>query len=233
MPAEHTHHASGTLPVVAALAAAAGFVDAFVFQHVTPVFVANMSGNLVRLGMSAGVHDGHQAVAALVALAGFAAGVTAGAAHLDTHVRSERQPNPAALLFVEASLLIALALILQTSDIGFSATTKAADYPVVLIGAAAMGMQAIALRRVGQVAISTTYGTGAVVRLSEKLALAFRKTPRPDNHRRRTSITILSTVLLTYVLGAFVAASWDSNPYLLFIPAGVSLICAAIASRDD
>ena len=232
MPIEHKHHVSSTLPVVAALAAAAGFVDAFVFQHVTPVFVANMSGNLVRLGMSAGVHDGHQAVAALVALAGFAAGVTAGAVHLDTHVRSERPPNPSGLLFVEASLLTALALMLQTTDIGFSASTKAGDYPVVLIGAAAMGMQAIALRRVGKVAISTTYGTGAVVRLSEKFALAFRKTPRPENHRRRTSIAILGTVLLSYIFGAFVAASWSSNPYLLFIPAGVSVICAAVESRN-
>lgn len=218
--------------MVAALAAAAGFVDAFVFQRVTPVFVANMSGNLIRLGMSAGAHDGHQAVAALVALAGFAAGVTAGAAHLDTHVRSERPPNPAALLFVEASLLIALALMLRTTDIGFSPSTKAADYPVILIGAAAMGLQAIALRRVGQVAISTTYGTGAVVRLSEKLALAFRGTPRPENHRRRISIAILGTVLLSYVFGAFVAASWSATPYLLFIPAGVSLICAVVASRS-
>ncbi len=218
--------------MVAALAAAAGFVDAFVFQRVTPVFVANMSGNLIRLGMSTGAHDGHQAVAALVALAGFAAGVTAGASHLDTHVRSDRPPNPAALLFFESALLIVLALLVQSASIGFSPSTEAADYPVILVGAAAMGLQAIALRRVGQTAISTTYGTGAVVRLSEKLALAFRKTPRPDSNRRRTSIAILATVLVSYVFGAFTAASWNSNPYLLLIPAGVALVGALVASRD-
>jgi hypothetical protein len=33
-------------------------------------------------------------------------------------------------------------------------------------------------------------------------------------------------VLASYVLGAFVAASWSTNPYWLFIPAGVSLVCA-------
>ncbi len=96
-----------------------------------------------------------------------------------------------------------------------------------------MGLQAIALRRVGQVAISTTYGTGAVVRLSEKFALAFRRTPRPGNHRRRVSIAILATVLFSYVLGAFAAASWNSNAYLLFIPAAVSLASAFVATRDD
>lgn len=233
MPTELKHHASGTLSMVGALAAAAGFVDAFVFQRVTPVFVANMSGNLVRLGMSAGIHDGHQAVAALVALAGFAIGVAAGAAHLDTHVRSERPPNPSGLLFFEGGLLIALALIVASADIGYSPSTEAADYPVILIGAAAMGLQAIALRRVGQVAISTTYGTGAFVRLSEKLALAFRRTPRPDNHRRRTSIAILATVLMSYVFGAFVAASWTANPYVLLIPASVSLASGVVALRND
>jgi len=226
MPPELKHHASGTLPVVAALAGAAGFVDAFVFQRVTPVFIANMSGNLVRLGMSAGVHDGRQAAAALVALTGFAAGVAAGAIRLDRHVRFERPLDPSSLLFGEAGLLTLLALIVRLAHIKYSPTTAAADYPVILIGAAAMGLQAIALRRVGQVAVSTTYGTGAVVRLSEKAALALRQTPRPNDHRRRTSIAILATVLLSYVAGAFTAASASANPLLLFIPAAVSLACA-------
>lgn len=233
MPIEHKHHASGTLSMVAALAAAAGFADAFVFQNVTPVFIANMSGNLVRLGMSAGVHDGRQAVAALVALAGFAAGVAVGASRLDAHVRSERSPNPSALLFFEGGLLIVLALLVQSADIAYSPSTEPADYPVILIGAAAMGLQAIALRRVGQVAVSTTYGTGAVVRLSEKFALALRRTPRPGDHRRRNSIAILATVLLSYVFGAFVAASSSANPYLLFIPAAVSLVSAVVALLND
>ncbi|MCE9623615.1 MAG: DUF1275 domain-containing protein [Actinomycetia bacterium] len=226
MPAELKHHASGRLSLVAALAAAAGFVDAFVFQNVTPVFVANMSGNLVRLGMSAGVRDGRQAAAALVALVGFSAGVIAGAARLDTHVRSERLLDSSALLFVETGLLTLLAFILRIANITYSPTTKAADYPVILIGAAAMGLQAIALRRVGEVAVSTTYGTGAVVRVSEKTALAFRKTPRPDEHRRRTSIVVLSVVLMAYVGGAFAAASTSANPMLLLIPAAVSLVGA-------
>lgn len=233
MPTEHNHHASGSLTMVAALAAAAGFVDAFLFQRVTPVFVANMSGNLVRLGISAGAHDGHQAAAALIALAGFAAGVTAGAAWLDTHVRVERRLDPSALLFVESGLLLSLALILRLAHIEYSPSTAAADYPVILVGAVAMGLQAIALRSVGQVAVSTTYGTGAVVRLSEKLALGFRKTPRPNNHRRRVSIAVLGTVLVSYVFGAFLAASWSASPFLLLIPAAVALISAIAATRDD
>ena len=232
MPTEHQHHASGTLSMVAALAAAAGFVDAFVFQHVTPVFVANMSGNLVRLGMSAGVHDGPQAMAALIALAGFAAGVTAGAVHIDSHVRADRAIESSLLLFVESGLLTLLALIVRLADITYSPSTEAADYPVILLGAAAMGLQAVALRRVGQVAVSTTYGTGAVVRLSEKIALALRRTPRPNDHRRRTTIAVLATVLLCYVGGAFVAASLSANPLFLFIPAAVSLASAVECRRQ-
>ena len=50
------------------LAAVAGFIDAHLFLHVTSVFVANMSGNMVRVGIEVG--DGHwtTAVGSLAAL---------------------------------------------------------------------------------------------------------------------------------------------------------------------
>jgi hypothetical protein len=63
------------------------------------------------------------------------------------------------------------------------------------------------------------------------LALAVRRTPRPDDHRRRTTIAVLGTVLLSYVFGAFVAASLSRNANYLFIPAAVSLASAIECRR--
>jgi uncharacterized membrane protein YoaK (UPF0700 family) len=223
MPPEVKHHTVGTLPLAVALAAAAGFVDAFIYQRVAPVFVANMSGNLVRLGMSAGDHDGRGTVAVLIALAGFITGVIGGAAHLDMHVRAERPTDPSTLLLSEAALIIALPVMIHVFDIGFTRSIRPLDDIVIAIGSVAMGLQAVALRRVGQTAVSTTYGTGAVVRLGEKLALAAKRTPRPEDHRRRRSIVVLGAVLGSYVLGAFVAASLSADPTWLFIPAAVPL----------
>ena len=62
----------------------------------------------------------------------------------------------------------------------------ASDRPSLCV---AMGLQATALRRVGQIAVATTYGTGAIVRVGEKVALAARRADRPVARAvRRTSV---------------------------------------------
>jgi uncharacterized membrane protein YoaK (UPF0700 family) len=228
MTAESKHHTSGSLWLAVGLAASAGFVDAFVYVRVTPVFVANMSGNFIHLGIFAGGHDGRGVAAMLVALGGFLAGVILATSHLDTKLRAGKPPRPNALLLYESILLLALPLTLRLGDITYSPSIQKGDYLVVIIGATAMGIQAVALRRVGQIAVSTTYGTGSLVRLGEKLALALRRTDRPGNHRRRITIAVLSTVLVSYVAGATLAASLGAAPELLLLPAAIPLIGAFI-----
>ena len=229
MTTESGHHTSGGLGVAATLAATAGFVDAFLFTRVTPVFVANMSGNLVRLGIATGNHDGRGVAAPTVALAGFVGGAMLAMSLIDLHVRRDRAPTGAPLLALEAVLLVLLPIVMTAADIAFSSSIQPIDYLVVVIGSTAMGMQAVALRRVGQVAVSTTYGTGAVVRLGEKLALGLRRAARPDELRRRVTIAILGIVLVSYVAGAAFATLLGDSPWLLLIPASVPA-CAAVGS---
>ena len=71
---ESNHHPSGPLTVAVALAAAAGFADAHIYVNVTPIFVANMSGNLIHLGILVGDASWRAAVASLLTLAAFTAG---------------------------------------------------------------------------------------------------------------------------------------------------------------
>jgi uncharacterized membrane protein YoaK (UPF0700 family) len=62
------------------LSLAAGCVDAVGFLGLGQIFVANMTGNTVLLGLALGQAKGQAALRAVVALAGFVIGVGAGAA---------------------------------------------------------------------------------------------------------------------------------------------------------
>ncbi|MCU1395245.1 MAG: hypothetical protein JWM34_3673 [Ilumatobacteraceae bacterium] len=232
MTSEARHHTSGPLALAIALAATAGFVDAFIFVRVAPVFVANMSGNLIRLGIATGAVTGHAAEGSLAALGGFFLGVVIATSFVDRHVRRDRVPNAVVLLLLESVLLASLPVIIATASITYSATIEPIDYLVVVIGATAMGIQAVALRRVGDVAVSTTYGTGAVVRLGEKVALALRGAERTGNVRRRRTIAVLGTVLVSYVGGAALAAAVGSSWALLIPPAMVPLVAAFVVRRE-
>jgi uncharacterized membrane protein YoaK (UPF0700 family) len=226
---EATHHTSGSLPLAVALAATAGFVDAFIYVRVTPVFVANMSGNLVRLGIAAGGHNGRAVAAAGVALLGFVFGAVVATVALDARLRRGGSPSPGPLLLLESALLIVLPVIMWAGEITFSPSIEPIDYIVIVVAATAMGVQAVALRRVGQIAVSTTYGTGAVVRLGEKLALALRRAHRPDDVRRRVTIAVLGSVLVGYVVGAGIGASIGSSHALMLLPAAVPLIAVGVS----
>ena len=189
--------------------------DAFMFLRVTPVYVANMSGNLIRIGMAGGRHQFRNVVAAAVALGGFIAGVAMSAARFDMHLRRHESVRPWALLFFGSALLM---------------SRRSCPYS---LGSFTMGIHAIAMRRVGQVAVSTTYGTGSIVRIGEKLALVVRRAPRPGDHRRRVSMVALTVVIASYVAGARLAASAGPAPrtccrrQIAPVIVGLSLLAAA------
>lgn len=227
---ERTHHPSGPLGLAIALAAAAGFVDAHIYVNVTPVFVANMSGNLIHLGISVGSDDGGPAVATLIALVAFIAGVIVATSHHDHQVARQRSVRPTSLLALESALLAALTAWLIASSPSFTARPNASDLPILVLAAVAMGIQAGALRRVGEIAVATTYGTGAIVRIGEKLVLAARRAERPSGDRRSVAIAVLVVVLVGYVGGAILAARLGSSPWLLVLPTAV-VAAGAVVSR--
>src|SRR5918997_6036791 len=76
----------GTSPVtvrdtmLVMLSLAAGCVDAVGFLGLGQIFVANMTGNTVLLGLALGQARAEAALRAVVALGGFVVGVAAGAA---------------------------------------------------------------------------------------------------------------------------------------------------------
>lgn len=234
MTQEHEYHASGVLGVAIGLAAVAGFVDAHVFLHVAEVFVANMSGNLIHLGMSTGLEDWQRAARSAVSLVAFAGGIVVATVLHQRHVRAGRRPRPVLLLIAESVLLIALVgLLVAVPDLGehVDRGTDPGAYVAVLLGATAMGLQTVALRRVGSVAVATTYGTGTIVRIGEKLALGARGAERTSEVRRRVTVVVLVSVLAGYVGGAILATVMGSSPANLLVPIAALGVCAAVSAR--
>ena len=221
MTQEHSHQPSGPLALAVVLAGVAGFVDAHIYLHVAPVFVANMSGNLVHLGIFVGTGGWREAAGSLVALFAFLGGVIGATVHHDRQLRRMGAVRPDVLLGVEAALILLLPVLLESTG---------NDYPVLIWAGLAMGVQATVLRRVGQIAVATTYGTGAIVRIGEKVALAVRGAERPTDHLRRVTIAILVLVLVSYVGGATLASALGSSPGLLLLP-GAVLVGATLMSR--
>ncbi len=226
MTAETAHHPSGPLVLACSLAGVAGFIDAHLFLHVTNVFVANMSGNMVRVGIFSGSGDWSIAAVSVAALFAFGAGVVVAIAHHDRRLRQSKPVRPDELLTVEALLTLALPVILIGFGIEFSNHAGAVHYLVIGIGAFAMGIQASSLRRVGSIAVATTYGTGTIVRIGEKLALGLRRAERTSVGRRSATIVVLVGVLCCYVGGAAAASALGSSPLFLLIPSGVLLAFA-------
>jgi uncharacterized membrane protein YoaK (UPF0700 family) len=225
--AETAHHPSGPLVLACSLAGVAGFVDAHLFLHVTNVFVANMSGNMVRVGILSGSGDWPIAAGSVAALFAFGAGVVVAIGHHDRRLQQTKPVRPDELLAIEGLLTLSLPAILIGFDVEFSNRAGLIHYLVIGIGAFAMGIQASSLRRVGSIAVATTYGTGTIVRIGEKLALGLRRAERTSSSRRSATIVVLVGVLCCYVGGAAAASALGSSPFLLLIPAAVLLTFAA------
>ncbi len=232
MTAEHAHHPSGPLAVAVGLAVVAGYLDAYLFLFVTNVFVANMSGNMIRIGIFAGDGSWTTTAASAAALGAFMTGVVVAILHHDRRLQRGASVRPDELLFAEAALMFSLPIMLYGFDLGFATNPGPAHYLVIGVAAMAMGMQASALRRVGEIAVATTYGTGTVVRVGEKIALALRKAERVSDHRRLYTILVLFVVLVGYIGGAAIASALGSAHWLLGFPPAM-LIGLALFVRHD
>lgn len=225
MTRESAYHPSAPLGIAVTLSAVAGFIDAHMYLHVSRVFVANMSGNMIQLGMFAGLGDWTRVAGAGAAITAFLGGVIVATVHHDRELRRGRAVQPGVVLLIESVLVFGLVLLLAGLDIT-SAAIRPVTYLAIVLGAFAMGLQTMALRRVGAVAVATTYGTGTIVRVGEKLALGARRADREGEHRRRVTIAVLVTILLGYVAGAALAAGLGASPWYLLVVV-VALVVAA------
>jgi uncharacterized membrane protein YoaK (UPF0700 family) len=193
----------------ALLAGIAGYVDAICFLRLGGAFAANMTGNLVEVGLVAAQGQWADAAWCVSLLLAFFLGVLAARLILRTH------QSPRLSLLIEAAIIIAAA----TGLLGIAAV------PALAV---AMAMQNEAVTH-GIVGVNVGFITGEIQRLGERL-VAETVPGQPGN--RETQAPIVLTILVFYAAGAAagaLAARW--NAAALILPAAVLAAVALLPPR--
>jgi uncharacterized membrane protein YoaK (UPF0700 family) len=200
-----------------ALAGAAGFADA-VSYLANGVFAANMTGNTVLAAISLAEGDWPAATERGLTIAAFFLGALAGALVL----RAARGRHSAPI-GVEAALIVASAILEPRGE------------GSLLAIAAAMGMQASALTRVGRASVSTVFVTGTLARLARFCATVAASAVERSAEAERTAPLAQFADWAVYGLGAFLAVlALRLTPVPLVAPAALlALLAAATAFRES
>lgn len=205
------------------LTIATGLVDGIGFTRLFHVFPANQTGNLVVLGISIGDPALAEWWRPATAMVSFALGV-AIATLLGRRLAPRRRRG--LLLSTEVVLLVGVAVLAGDVHPLDPAVAGGRLVVVLVLAGAAMGLQTVVIGRVAGIAMSTTFETEAIVRLTQTTI---------DAGLRRSSRTVpvLVGVLLSYVAGAAigvaVARSWGG---VLWVAVGIVLV-GALASTVD
>ncbi|MFI9592198.1 DUF1275 family protein [Nonomuraea sp. NPDC052265] len=176
-----------------ALALAAGAVDALSFLALGQVFTANMTGNVVLLGLALGTGDTSHVIRSGIALATFCLGLAAGFTLLGRAPPAGRDPpagvpvSPLAVLLAELALLVLVAA-------GWAAHVLPRPALIAASGTA-MGLQSAVTRWAGGPGLSTTYLTGTLTSLAGRAV------------GPRSGVLRPLAVVLSVASGAVIAAS--------------------------
>ncbi|MGW4795418.1 DUF1275 family protein [Nonomuraea sp. NPDC004297] len=153
---------------VLALALAAGAVDALSFLAFGEVFTANMTGNIVLLGLALGLGRTAHVVGSGLAFAGFCAGLAVGFGLVGRASGDGVARRPAVALGVELALLAGVA-------VGWA--VQAPRLALIAASAVAMGLQSAVTRWAGGSGLSTTYLTGTVTGLAGHVVGSWNPVP--------------------------------------------------------
>ena len=213
--------AHGPLPVLLlVLTAATGVVDAVSLLALGRVFVANMTGNVVFLGMALAGAPGFSLAASVAALAGFLLGAFVGGGVL------RRRGGHRGRLLRDVG---AAELVLVAAALGLTATAPTGAVVMAVVAAllaVAMGLQNTAARQLAVPDLTTTVLTMTLTGIAADI-------------RGGGSATILRRVLavVTMFAGALVGAllvvhaplEWALVLVVLLL--GVVVLVAALRSR--
>ncbi|MBC2934640.1 YoaK family protein [Nocardioides sp. zg-1228] len=195
-----------------------GVLDAATYLGLDQVFTANMTGNVIFVGLGLADAEDVPLLRATVALVGFAMGaILAGTVQRGHHAR----PNADV---VAASLLMACALTVGGSALVLHLVDPGATVFDLLAGAlgAAMGAQAVAARRVAVGDVSTVVVTSTLAGLFAEAAWTGGTAGRATTLRRAGAV---GTMFGGAVVGAFTLRAGVALP--VAISSGLLLVVAS------
>lgn len=217
-------HVSIRDSLVVLLTLTTGAVDVTSFLALGNVFSSVVTGDMVLLGAAAGTGRPELAVHTGVALAGYLAGVLAGAplaARRHHHATGAWPPTVTVTLAVELVILVAFSVGWELAG---THPSGAGQLALVAVLAAAMGLQAAAVRRLGQ--MSTTYLTSTLTALIAGLVTG----SKPDGMAR--SLGVLATLIIGAIAASVLleeARAW--LPLVILVPL-VLVIVASVAGFE-
>jgi uncharacterized membrane protein YoaK (UPF0700 family) len=205
------------------LTAAAGSVDAVSFLGLGRVFTANMTGNLVLLGIAIGQAQLAGSIRAVIAFAAFVFGVLVGVRVTARNEPPAVWPRSATLtLLAELGLLLAL---LAGWEIAGDRPGPVALDVLIALSAGAMGMQTAAARRLGVMGLTTTFVTGMLTNLIAALA-----TVGPGRSHWTLWAATLACLVIGAAAGAAVFIAWRPGAPLVAVLLVGTVFAAATKS---
>jgi uncharacterized membrane protein YoaK (UPF0700 family) len=217
-------HVSIRDSLVVLLTLTTGAVDATSFLVLGNVFSSVVTGDMVLLGAAAGTGRPELAVHSGVALAGYLAGVLAGAplaARQHHHAAGTWPPSVTVTLAVELVILVAFSVGWELAG---GHPSGGGQLALVAVLAVAMGLQTAAVRRLGQ--MSTTYLTSTLTALVAGLVTG----SKPDGMAR--SLGVLATLIIGAIAASVLledARAWV--PLVILVPLGL-VIVASVAGFE-
>jgi uncharacterized membrane protein YoaK (UPF0700 family) len=196
--------------LVVILTLCTGALDAVCFLRLGKVFSSVITGNLALLGIAVGEKNGGLAANGGLTLAGYGAGVVLGTLFAGTAERG--QPVWPRRVSVTLAVELGILLVFSAGWLVWSSHRGTATRMVLLVlAAAAMGVQTAAVRRLGQ--MSTTYLTSTLTGLFAALA-TWRM---PDEWQRSVGVVVALVVGAIFgSLAATLAPSW--LPVAVLVP---------------
>ncbi len=185
---------------------AAGSMDAISYLGLGQVFTAMMTGNTVLLALALGRGELLAVLRSLLALGGFVAGAAVGALILE---RDDAQAEwPTAVTATLACEAVALAVFEAVWHLAGAPRGATVVYALIVVSGLAMGLQAIAVRRLGVPGVATTYITGTITSLAGDLVVWLRSPARGSTPAHTASeeprVGLLAGVFAVYGLGALI-----------------------------
>ncbi|WP_326796720.1 DUF1275 domain-containing protein [Streptomyces sp. NBC_01808] len=208
------------------LTVTAGITDAISFLGLGGVFTANMTGNLVLVGMAATSDESWQEVLrgdvlrCTASFAGFALGMLAGFRLLRT--------RPAGSARVLGAGLALHAVFLAGWVATDAAPGTAAGAGLIAASATAMGVQTAAARGLDRAGITTTFVTGTLTSLISGLA-------QGDRRHAALRTVVLAALLVGGLLGGLLLAYAPKAAAvpLLVATAGAMALCVRPGQRPE
>lgn len=187
----------------------AGIVDVIGYLSLGHVFTANMTGNIVLLGIAAGSSLQLTALHSITALSGFVLGVLLAVVIGGKQEKTFWPKAVTRIFIIEVIILLLFALMT------IFPYTQGAYFILIILLSMAMGMQTAAARKLNVAGISTIVLTSTLANLFEDLVQRLSNREKRKAPIQHVSLLRIGSIVF-YCLGAALAAYTDAyDPFII------------------